>query len=217
MNKCFLLIICIFMVASCSRIEKLSKLNKKEVFIKENYRTTKEGELLVDDRDFEQIQKPIATSRAGVQEKPTSSTDNSQINTMIDGFGNKTETRIFSDHPLLQRLVVRTAVNGQKKVFVYGKNGDVKKLPIDMLDKAMNASANELAKSAGIFMGRDPGNDSYTLALLRTKSAEKTLPPADNKFPVTTNLNEQNQSEKSVPVSSEIPKPNEQSTEETNK
>ena len=193
MKKLLLIIICCFIATSCSVSDRLSRVNKKEVFINDNYRTTKEGDILIDDRDFEHSQTPIFTSRAGFQETPKSSTDNSQISVMIDGFGNKTETRLFSNHPLLQRIVVRTFVNGQKKVFVYGNNGDVKHLPPNMMDKVMTASANTLAKSAGIFNGRDSESEPYFLATLRSQTAKTPVPLPGDKFSVVENVSEQTQ------------------------
>lgn len=203
--KNFLLpIICIFVIASFGCAGKSSAAIKNEVFIKDNYRTTKDGDVLVDDRDFEHSQEPIATTKAGFEEPSKSSTDNSQVNMMVDGFGNKTETRIFVDHPLLQRVVVRTNANGQKKAFVYGNNGDVNSLPEHLMNNAMTASANDLAKSAGIFDGRNPENEPYFLAILRTKPEETPLPLTSYEFPVIANIIQQSEPEEPADVSKQI-------------
>lgn len=207
MNKMknFLLpLICIFVVASFGCAGKSSATNKKEVFIKDNYRTTKDGDVLIDDRDFERIQEPIATTKAGFEEPSKPSIDNSQVNMMVDGFGNKTETRVFVDHPLLQRVVVRTNGTGQKKAFVYGHNGDVNSLPNNIMDNAMTASANDLAKSAGIFNGRNPENEPYFLAILRPQPEETLLPLAGYEFPVITNIIQQSEPEKPADVIKQI-------------
>lgn len=205
MQRLLITIISIFIAASCSDGGKSGTANKKEIFIKDDYRTTKNGELLIDDRDFQHAQKPIATSRVGSQDTPKPIADNSQISTMIDGFGNKTETRIFVNHPLLQRIVVRTFAGGRKKVFVYGNNGDVNGLPTNIINKAMTASANELANSAGISNKRDSQNEPFFLTILQAKSEETLLPLPSYQFPVIANITEQNQPEESAPVSRQIP------------
>jgi hypothetical protein len=62
---------------------------------------------------------------------------------------------------ILQRIVLRTLANGQKKAFVYGQNGDVNILPDAMHDRAMICQADELAKSVGINSGRNENNLPY--------------------------------------------------------
>ena len=74
---------------------------------------------------------------------------------MYDGFGNKTETRFFDNNLLLQNIIVRTSVKGEKQIFVFGQNGEVKQeLPAEMASKVLTAPANELATAAGIYEGR---------------------------------------------------------------
>lgn len=174
MKKILVLIISAVITTSCLDAERFN-VKKKEIFLKDNYRTTENGEILVDDRDLEHTKEPIATSREGIQETTKSSNDNSQISSMTDGFGNKTDIRAFANHPLLQRVIIRTFVNGLKQVFVYGKNGDVKELPLNMLNKAHIASANELANSVGIFTGRNSENDPYFLTKNQLKPQENEV------------------------------------------
>lgn len=201
MKKILIIAVFVFIAASCSGdTDKSVAGDRKEVFVKDNYRTTKNGELLVDDRDFQHAQKPVATSRAVSKEKPKPAADNSQISTMFDGFGNKTETRVFSNHPLLQRIVVRTSTNGHKKVFVYGNNGDVNGLAAGLHYRALTASANELAKSVGLLNGRDRESQPYFLQFLRPEPEEARLILPDLQSPVKTNSTEQKQTEE--PVSS---------------
>lgn len=59
MKNYLFLINCIFVVASLGCVGKSGAAIKKEVFIKDNYRTTKDGEMLIDDRDFEHSQEPV--------------------------------------------------------------------------------------------------------------------------------------------------------------
>lgn len=75
--------------------------------------------------------------------------DNSKVETLIDAFGNKTETRYFSGHPRLRMLILRTSVKGVKEVTVYGNGGDTK-LVNSLADRAMSASGEEIANAAGL-------------------------------------------------------------------
>jgi hypothetical protein len=78
--------------------------------------------------------------------------DGSEINTMTDRYGNKTQTRCFDYHPRINCIMLSTGAEGQKKVFVYAQNGDVKDLPEEMLSKVMTADADEIANAAGIIL-----------------------------------------------------------------
>ena len=95
--------------------------------------------------------------------------------------------------PFLFFVISSAGVNGQKKVFVYGNNGDVKYLPPNMMDKVMTAPANTLAKSAGIFNGRDSESEPYFLATLRSQTAKTLMPLPGDTFSVVENVSEQTQ------------------------
>ena len=91
-----------------------------------------------------------SSSGGNLPEKIKILADDSQIQTTYDGFGNKTEIRVFSKHPRLKLLMLRTSVNGERQIYVHGQNGEVEGLPENMLDKAISISADEIANSAGI-------------------------------------------------------------------
>lgn len=94
-----------------------------------------------------------ANLNESAQTKTIRAKDNSEITIMVDGKGNKSEMRVFSNHPRLASILVRTGVDGKKETFAYDQYGKVKPLPENMIDKAMTASADELANAAGIFEG----------------------------------------------------------------
>jgi len=104
----------------------------------------------------ESTEPMVTTAEPSTQDTPKMGTFGSEIRAMTDGFGDRTETRTFWDHPLIQRLILRTSKDGQKMGFVYGLNGDVKLLPADALDKAITLSPDLLAKAAGITEGKRP-------------------------------------------------------------
>lgn len=184
-KKCLAFAISLFLFAACSGA---NKSNQKEISLNDDYRKTRDGAIIIDDRDLDRNQQPIATTKESTQDAPQTGSDGSLIQAMTDGFGNRVETRIFEDHPLVRRIVLRTFVNGQKKGFVYGQNGDVNELPEEMSGNSMAAPADKLAKSAGILTGRDENNLPYFIQRLRQPL--ETLMPA-YEFPMQTIVAEQ--------------------------
>ncbi|HEX8198661.1 MAG TPA: hypothetical protein VF571_20885 [Pyrinomonadaceae bacterium] len=76
---------------------------------------------------------------------------NTEVYELFDGFGNKTENRIFKDHPRLTSVIVATTAKGEQTVEVYGQNGERKQLSADMVEKALKGTGDEIADAAGIF------------------------------------------------------------------
>jgi hypothetical protein len=145
---CLLAIVFVSLLVSCS---KISQSKSNEVVIDDVQSKTAKGEIVIDDTAFDD-EESSSTSKTGWQ-KATKiiKSDQSQIETSYDGFGNKTETRCFNNHLRVRCIMLRTSVEGQKQVFVYAQSGEVKKsLPADMIDKITTASADEIANSAGI-------------------------------------------------------------------
>ena len=92
-------------------------------------------------------------------------------------------TEFFNNHPRLTCVVLSSAVNGQRKVLVYGQNGDIKELPENLLDKVTTASGDEIANSAGIYAARQQ----------KTQSGYAQTTPAPT-FPTTLKQAEASQS-----------------------
>jgi hypothetical protein len=153
--------------------------NTEVVIIDDEIKITAEGEIIIDDSDFKSEQASL-TSPKSLQEITKIAADGSHINTMFDRYGNKTETRRFDYDSRLKFILLRTSADGQKQVFIYGQNGEVKGLPENMLDKALTAPANDLAAAAGIFeIRRQP-----TTTVVQS---DKPLQPMPSyKFPVQT-------------------------------
>lgn len=154
MNKkfCFLLIVFLFLLTSCSSSNNES--SSEEVVFDDGYKTAKNGEVIIDDSSFEGKEAAMTDSsvRTGSRDVTQIAGDGSQIEIMYDNLGNKTETRKFNNS-LLKFVLLRTAADGSRQVFVYGQNGMVNSLPENMLDKVLTAPSNELANAAGIFEG----------------------------------------------------------------
>lgn len=76
--------------------------------------------------------------------------DESELVTMFDGYGNKTETRYFKGHPRLQLVQVRTATDETKQILVYGFGTEIVSMPAEFAAIALNASGDEIANIAGL-------------------------------------------------------------------
>ena len=110
--------------------------------------------------------------------------DGSQIKTTYDGFGNKTEFRVFNNHPRLKYLMLRTSVTGEKQVYVHGQNGEVEGLPVNMLDKATTVSADEIASSAGITQTRQESITPTYAQTYQPQPAVPLQPLPDSQLPI---------------------------------
>ncbi len=126
--------------------------------------------------------------------------DNSTLNTMFDGAGNKTETRFFDNHPLIKNVILRTSARGEKQIYIYAQNGDVKTSPEYLVEKALTASANELADAAGIFEQRKTRENNLTANKNSTPQLGILQPLPGYEF-LPEIVNDEN--EKSEPVKTE--------------
>jgi hypothetical protein len=146
---CLLAIVFVSLLASCS---KISQSKSNEVVIDDGYKnTTTKDEIVIDDSTFNDEGISLNSETKWQEATNIIAADRSQIETSYDGFGNRTDTRCFNNHIRVRCVMIRTATDGQKHVFVYAQNGEVKKsLPADMVDKITTASADEIANSAGI-------------------------------------------------------------------
>ncbi|MCB1024838.1 MAG: hypothetical protein KDB79_10635 [Acidobacteria bacterium] len=108
------------------------------------------GEIVVDDKALKQMNQVINTSARSSINESKRLIDSSQVTTMNDGYGNKVETRTFEGDSRIKQVVVRSFVNGNVRVFVYGANGEVRGVPDDFQGKVLTASAREIADAAKI-------------------------------------------------------------------
>lgn len=186
-NKIYLIpIILLFLLTSCSSSGENSDSSSstKEVVFDDGYKTPAAGEVTFDDTDFAEGENQSADFPQSSQEITKISSDGSSINVSYDGFGNKSETRTFNNNPFLKLILLRTAVDGSKQVFVYGQNGEVKSLPENMLDKILTAPSKELANAAGIFDEVKPSPKLPPSNEQPTMTALKPLP--SSQFPIQT-------------------------------
>lgn len=106
------------------------------------------GEIIVTEEDLQP--KQILTSKGNKTEPNLTLNDKSEIVTMYDGYGNKTETRYFKGHSRVQLVVVRSAMDKTKQVFVYGFDDETIQMDGKFSEVALNGSGDEIANAADL-------------------------------------------------------------------
>ncbi len=154
-----------------------AKSSDEVVIIEDSADAQNSGEVVFSDHWDSLEISSTANQQTLAQSTKSKGNDNSEITTMIDKYGNKTEMRAFLGHPRLASILMRTSPEGIRETFVYGQQGKVKPLPADMLDRALTASADELANSAGIY-------NTVSAKTTLVQSAEPLQPMPSYKFPV---------------------------------
>lgn len=176
-----LVLFSVFFSVSCLKKQDGGGI-EQEIVIDDGYKTAPaSGEIIIEDRSLDETNNQTAGTRAAPREIPKFIADNSRITTMYDGYGNKTETRFFDNNPLLNSIIIRTSAAGDKQIFVNAQNGAVGHLPQNMFDRALSASANDLAAAANIVEGR---RESAVPSLAESNPPLQPLP--SYKFPVRT-------------------------------
>lgn len=171
------------LLTSCASLDTKNNSveDMEEVVFDDKIKTNSEDEIIVDDNDTKEG-TAVLTSASGARETTKTAADGSQINTMFDRYGNKTETRYFNYDARLKFILLRTSASGQKQVFVYGQNGEVKSLPENMQDNVLNAPAVELANAAGIFEERR----ARVVSVDNPQNNKNLTPLPGSAFPVRT-------------------------------
>ena len=155
LSSAILLMAFLVLFSACSKTDDHSA-EREKVFLDDGSGGLSGKEVLIDDSPIKTAETQAAIEQNSYQEADKTEPDGTKISTMYDGYGNKTERRFFSRHPILEAMILRTASNGQKEILIFGHNGQVKTVPQNMFDKAMTATADELATAAGISEGRKP-------------------------------------------------------------
>jgi hypothetical protein len=155
--------------AACAKKEKAAvDLRVDEKFI----------EIKQDEVRIEEADKDIVSGQPATQIAPQKMSDNSEITVMFDGFGNKLEKRYFKGHPRLNSVLIRTAADGRREIIVYGQNGERKSVDGDLMNRLMNAPADEIANNAKIYETRPVFRKRAVIAeSQQTKPETQVLPP----------------------------------------
>lgn len=132
-------------------------------------------EVYITNADVKSENRKISTTQISAQNESTILSDNSKIETLVDGFGNKTQTRYFPGHPRLRMLIMRTSVAGKQEVTVYGNAGDTKIVP-DLGNKALTASGDEIANTAQLFATSSYGGAKNFMKRSKTQTQTPLQP-----------------------------------------
>lgn len=158
----------------------------------------KGNELVINDSDFENKTVQVQHDGRTTFEPKRILGDKSEVETMIDGFGNRTEKRTFVGHPRLRYLLLRSNIDGTKTVTVYGYGSDTKALD-ELAERAMSASPDEIANAAKLYATRGFGSTPPDF-MKKGKSSLQPLP--SSQFPVRSS-----QMSERLPGRSEIETP----------
>ena len=138
-----LLIIPLTCFTACERKEKAVL----DLHVEEKVIEVKHSEVKLDDNE----EANSVAAQQSSQTAPRKMSDNSEITTMLDGFGNKLERRYFTGHPRLKSVLIRTAADGRREIIVYGQNGERSSVESELVNRLMSASAEEIANAAKIY------------------------------------------------------------------
>ena len=211
--------LCLIFSASCSLLNagRESKTETAEVSFDDDYKTNKDGEIIIDDSVLNNKQISAENFGESKQEITKVLNDNSNLTTMYDGYGNKVETRYFAHHPNIDCLVITTFADGHQEIIVYGQNGEHKTLPKEMVAKALSASGNEIAQMSGIHNVEgdrqtfgttivQENNSQQTYAPIKMREfPEYTEPVTQEAQPETAAVEEQKPAEKEAEKTEEKP------------
>ncbi|REJ79043.1 MAG: hypothetical protein DWQ47_06270 [Acidobacteria bacterium] len=108
--------------------------------------------------------------------------DLSIISSTVDGYGNRTETRVFRSHPRLNQVLLKTNNDGTRVAYVYGHFGNVRMFTGAKAATVMTESGDTIANAAEIFETR---LDKDRQMRVFTKKEPEALTETEDE-PVTT-------------------------------
>jgi hypothetical protein len=171
-------------LAGCSRTEAAS--GGEEVVFDEGYKT-KNNEIIIDDSAFGDKPVQITAESQKRDEGIRTLSDKSVIETLVDGFGNRTETRAFPGHVRLRMVIVRTSIDNKQTVTVYGYGSDTKNVD-EIANIALTGSADEIADKAKLTVTRSFKNRTAETYMKRAAPENQQLQPLpSSQFPVIAN------------------------------
>jgi len=154
--------------SACTSVES----RKPEEVVINSKSSDSSDEVFITNSDVKSVSQPVLTvQKNGTLLPKKTLADQSQVETVIDGFGNTVETRFFEGHPRLRMLIVRTSAKGNKEVTVFG-NGGMTKIVTGLGDLALTASAEEIANAAQL-----TATPSFGRAKNFLKNKNETQPP----------------------------------------
>ncbi|HVE59130.1 MAG TPA: hypothetical protein VNB22_20065 [Pyrinomonadaceae bacterium] len=178
------LLLAVFSSALFSACTSVESKTSEEVVIDSSSSKPSSDEVVITDSDLKgKTDSQISTDQESKALAKRILPDNSEVETLIDGFGNKVETRYFPEHPRLRLIILRTSADGKQEATVYGYGTDTK-IVEDLGDKAMTASGDEIANTAGLNTTRGYSNPPNFMKKGKADSSLKPLPSSAFQKPV---------------------------------
>jgi hypothetical protein len=183
--KIYLLVIVVFSVLmSACAIGEASSGGRQEVVLEDGSGRQNKNEVVITDADVNEKDLAAISGEKKAREQTVTAGDKSKITTIVDTYGNKTETRCFVNHPRLDCVVVTTSAKGKKQTLVYPVGNGAKNLPESDAEKALTASADELANLAGVQETRTDIARKPVSPYGRKKDSSALRPLPSSEFPV---------------------------------
>jgi len=201
------LFLVVFTTAFFSACASVESKNSEEVVIEDKTNGSPEEVFITNADTKKEENLQISTSQASSELPKRILPDNSEIVTLVDGYGNKTETRNFPGNTRIRFVSLRTSVDGVREVTVYAANGSAK-IVTDLGDEAMTLPGDQIANTAQIsttqsspvlrnYMKRGKTDSKTPLQPLPSSSFQKPVMPVNQPTEPT------NTSEKPSPPSNE--------------
>lgn len=149
-----IILIALSAVLSSCTTNQTSSDGRQEVFITDENSGKIGDEVVISDADLKGQSWQNSSGEKNSQEQVIIAEDKSKITTLVDSYGNKTETRCFVNHPRLDCVSVMTPTQGIKEVLVYPVGSAAKKIPEDAAEQALSAPPDDLANLAGVHQTR---------------------------------------------------------------
>jgi hypothetical protein len=180
--------IVIFLLLAASASTFLSactsvKSKEAEEVVFDNKKSNPGNEVYITNADVKTEDQQTSFSKNGSQLEKRILSDKSVIETLVDGFGNKIETRYFTENPRLRMLVLRTSINGKQEVTVYGYGSDTKFVP-ELADQALTASGDEIANAAQLYATPSASGGRNFMKSHKTQTTLQPLPSSAFQQPI---------------------------------
>ncbi|HEY0461549.1 MAG TPA: hypothetical protein VGC97_20600 [Pyrinomonadaceae bacterium] len=158
------------LLAGCTKVESKAP---EEVVIDGKQPS---DEIVINNSDLKKEEQLITISKKAEQLPKRTLGDKSEVETLVDGFGNKTERRSFAGHSRLRFVILQTSADGVQEVTVYGYGGEIKVVQ-GLGDNALTASADEIANTAQLSKTRSETGSINFLKGRRSETQSAPLQP----------------------------------------
>lgn len=148
LKPAFFLLLVVFTTAFFSACTNVESKSSEEVVIEDKTNGSRE-EVIITNSDIKNENLQASTTQASTELAKRLLPDKTEIVTLVDGFGNKTETRYFPGNSRIRYVSLRTSVDGVREVTVYGANGSAKIVP-ELNENVLSDSGDSIASAAQI-------------------------------------------------------------------